>query len=116
MDGKTVTAKMIIDFLSQNRFVGGAGGGPGGGKGGAGGGAPAATYAQGVDMIVPPGYPNDSYPMNVQSGERVIVIPRADQARGSGVPGNSYNLSIYTNAPVESMVKDFNMMRSWARA
>lgn len=32
-------------------------------------------YAGGVDFIVPPGYPNDSYPMRVESGEHVTVTP-----------------------------------------
>lgn len=31
--------------------------------------------ASGGDFIVPPGFPNDSYPMLVQSGERVKVTP-----------------------------------------
>lgn len=34
-------------------------------------------YAEGTDgwMTVPPGYPNDSYPIMLQSGERFAVIP-----------------------------------------
>ena len=32
-------------------------------------------FANGGDFIVPRGYPNDSFPMNVQSGERVQVTP-----------------------------------------
>lgn len=32
-------------------------------------------FAQGGDFVVPPGYQNDSYPMLVQSGERVQVTP-----------------------------------------
>jgi hypothetical protein len=39
-------------------------------------------YASGGDFIVPPGYPNDSFPMRVQSGERVIVQTPAQQAQG----------------------------------
>jgi hypothetical protein len=42
-------------------------GGPGGGQD--------HDYAGGVDMIVPPGYPDDSFRMNVQSGEHVLVEP-----------------------------------------
>jgi hypothetical protein len=42
---------------------------------------PAAT---GLDLIVPPGYPNDSYPVRAQSGERVIVIPRSQVSASSG--------------------------------
>jgi hypothetical protein len=32
-------------------------------------------YANGADFIVPAGYPNDSFPINVQSGEHVQVTP-----------------------------------------
>jgi hypothetical protein len=32
--------------------------------------------------MVPPGYPNDSYPMLVQSGERVTVETPAQQSSG----------------------------------
>ncbi len=37
-------------------------------------------FAQGGDFIVPPGYPNDSYPMLVESGERVQVTPAGKTA------------------------------------
>jgi hypothetical protein len=33
-------------------------------------------FSKGGDFIVPPGYPNDSFPVQVESGERVIVVPR----------------------------------------
>jgi hypothetical protein len=46
------------------------------GYGGAG-----AGHAAGADFIVPPGYPNDSFPMRVQSGERVIVIPNGETSQ-----------------------------------
>lgn len=39
-------------------------------------------YARGGSFIVPPGYPNDSYPILVQSGERVDVTP-ANQVSNS---------------------------------
>ena len=32
------------------------------------------------DFIVPPGYPNDSYKMGVQSGERVQVTPAGQRS------------------------------------
>lgn len=60
----------------------------GGGSGGGGfvtapytgdyGGEFSGGFASGLDSIIPPGYPNDSYPvrMNVESGERLIVVPR----------------------------------------
>jgi hypothetical protein len=36
---------------------------------------PEPTFASGGDFTVPPGYPNDSYPMHVESGEHVSVTP-----------------------------------------
>ncbi len=42
------------------------------------------SLAQGGDFVVPPGYENDSYPMRVESGERVTVTPAAQAAQGGG--------------------------------
>lgn len=42
------------------------------------------AYANGGDFIVPPGYPNDSYGIRVQSGERVQVTP-TNEVGGSGM-------------------------------
>ena len=39
-------------------------------------------YANGGDFIVPPGYPNDSFPMRVQSGEHVQVTPAGQSGGG----------------------------------
>ena len=39
-------------------------------------------YANGANFIVPPGYPNDSYMMRVQSGEHVTVD---NGGAGSGI-------------------------------
>lgn len=36
---------------------------------------PVPAFASGADFVVPPGYPNDSFPMMVESGERVQVTP-----------------------------------------
>lgn len=48
-------------------------------------------FAGGADFIVPPGYPNDSFPMMVQSGERVQVTSAGaqnqQQPAGSGIGG-----------------------------
>jgi len=38
----------------------------------------------GADFTVPPGYPNDSYPLRVESGERVQVTPAGKQGKGGG--------------------------------
>jgi len=43
-------------------------------------------------IIVPPGYPSDTYPIYVSSGERVIVYPAGSQA-ASGNAGNTINIS-----------------------
>lgn len=47
----------------------------------AGGGSGGSGFAHGADFIVPPGFPNDSFRLNVESGERVQVTP-ANQVRG----------------------------------
>jgi len=41
------------------------------------------ALAQGGDFIVPPGYPNDSFPMRVESGEHVSVTPAGESG---GIP------------------------------
>lgn len=39
---------------------------------------PVPSFSEGGDFTVPPGYPNDSYRMNVESGEHVTVTPAGD--------------------------------------
>jgi hypothetical protein len=64
--------------------------------------------SKGADFFVPPGYPNDSYPMRVESGERVIVIPKNQQ-------GNVHNnWNIYTNGGQQPYEKDYNLRRALA--
>lgn len=46
--------------------------------------------ANGANFTVPPGFPNDSFPMRVQSGEHVTVTP-AGQQRQSGSPTYIFN-------------------------
>lgn len=46
--------------------------------------------AAGADFVVPPGYPNDSYPMRVQSGEHVQVTPPGEKPSGNNVTINAY--------------------------
>ena len=45
-------------------------------------GPPSGNYARGLDFIVPPGFPNDSYSFrgNLTSGERVTVTPQGSAA------------------------------------
>jgi hypothetical protein len=47
--------------------------------------------ANGMDFIVPPGYPNDSFPFRAQSGERVTVTP-ANQ-----ISNNMGGITIYVS-------------------
>lgn len=53
---------------------------------------------RGLDMIIPPGYQNDSYPLNVSSGEHVTVT-------------NNYNLGVHTNNSPGVVNQSFNQMR-----
>jgi len=41
-----------------------------------------ARFAEGGDFVVPPGYPDDSYPMRVESGEHVSVTPAGQGGGG----------------------------------
>ena len=50
---------------------------------------PVPAFATGADFIVPPGYPNDSYPMMVETGEHVTVEPKGG---GETVIRNIINL------------------------
>ena len=47
----------------------------------------------GADFVVPPGFPNDTFPMRVSSGERVQVMPRGQAAAG-GVSMGDININI----------------------
>lgn len=50
------------------------------------------AYASGVqNMVVPPGYPNDSYPMRVQSGE-VVDVWRSPGERAAAMGGGRVNI------------------------
>jgi hypothetical protein len=58
--------------------------------------------AGGANFVVPPGYPNDSYRMGVQSGEHVQVTPAGQSGGVSG--GMTINV---TSTPLDTqyMVK-----------
>lgn len=94
---------------------------------------PGPGGAKGLDFVVPPGYPHDSFPFRAQSGERVTVMPKsqsvspAASARqilagatggdmGAGVQlVTNYNYSpTYSGAP-PSPVQDFTVMQVWSR-
>lgn len=57
-------------------------------------------HAAGVDMFVPPGFPHDSYQMNVQSGEHVVVTPAGGVDSGRGGARNVYNFNFNNAQPV----------------
>lgn len=56
-------------------------------------------FAKGGDFMVPQGYPNDSYLMRVQSGERVIVQTPSQQNISTN-SGNTINYNNYGNGMV----------------
>ncbi len=64
------------------------------------------NYANGTDgwQEVPAGYPNDSYPVMMQSGERFAVIPAGVQASPTSVGGMGGGGSQFVYAPVYSGV------------
>lgn len=63
-------------------------------------------FATGSDFVVPSGYPNDSYNMRVQSGERVIIQTPAQQIAQSSKPGlidnSTHNTTI--NDPLSASI------------
>jgi len=76
-EDKTITLTVETDFVLP-------GGGDGGGERQ---GGPLPFEAQrGANFIVPPGFPRDTYPLRVTSGERVIVMTPQQQAIGAGRP------------------------------
>jgi hypothetical protein len=48
--------------------------------------------ASGANFVVPDGYPNDSFPLMVESGEHVQVTPAG---MDTGAPGRTYTVNIY---------------------
>ena len=101
-------ANSIFGLISA--FAGGGGGGilgflfGGAGKALAQGGSvlngkQIASYAGGVSGVVPAGFPNDSFPMMVQSGEQVDITPThkvGDTAKSIGKMGAAINNLIET--------------------
>jgi hypothetical protein len=61
-----------------------------------------AAYATGGSFIVPDGYPNDSYPLRVESGEKVTVTP-------SGAVGQQEKLLGELIGSVRALNKNFMM-------
>ena len=61
---------------------------------------PGAGFAMGGSFIVPPGYPNDTFPIRVTSGERVTVSPRGSSG-GSFV----FNVSVSNDAMLNALMR-----------
>jgi uncharacterized coiled-coil protein SlyX len=64
-------------------------------------------YQHGANFIVPPGYPNDSFPFMAESGERVIVMPK-------NVTNNYFNYNQHSNASSSTLMRDFQFMKAMA--
>lgn len=95
--------KAIAAINEMNRL-----GGPQGG----GGGEPGGQH--GLDMVVPPGFPNDSYRIWATSGERVQVTPPGQSThneRNTSTINNFYQ-TVNTQADSSTVIHDFNIMRT----
>jgi hypothetical protein len=57
-------------------------------------------FQHGGSFVVPPGFPNDTFPFRVSSGERVTVTPR-------GQVGGGLNLTVNIMAPVSGSPRAF---------
>lgn len=68
-------------------------------------------FQQGADFVVPPGYPNDSFPMAVTSGEHVVVTPSGtDNSRTININGG---INVTNEA---DRVRFDKQMRDWLGA
>jgi hypothetical protein len=100
MDQRTITTKWDKYETTYKRTVrlGGGGGG-------------AQEFAGGADFVVPPGYPNDSFPMAVTSGEHVVVTPAGnDNSRTININGG---INVSNDA---DRVRFDKQMRDWLGA
>lgn len=68
-----------------------------------------------LGFLVPPGFPNDSFPLRVQSGERVLVAPAGrsieDIVGRQQVTNYYFNQTVNTRADSSTVIGDFNVMR-----
>jgi hypothetical protein len=64
-------------------------------------------HSHGADFVVPPGFPNDSFAMNVESGERVIVIPPGgQQARGGSGKTVNIGTQIFNGIDLDDLARE----------
>jgi hypothetical protein len=90
--------KSKVTVTTENKTSGGtggaaSGGGASGGASGGRGGGTEGNYATGTDgwQTVPAGYPNDSYMVGLQTGEKFNVIPSGQS--GSGATNSTIEIS-----------------------
>ena len=81
-----------------------------------------------LGFTVPPGFPNDTFPIRVTSGEEVVVAPRSSSieqilaqrlARGGSLGGgrvteNNYNfqMNVQTGADASSVIRQYSVMKA----
>lgn len=63
-------------------------------------------YASGGGGTIPPGYPNDSYPVWMTSGEQYTVKPTTNY---------NFTMNVHTNATAGTAMRDFEIMKSMTR-
>ncbi len=59
----------------------------------------------GLDMVVPQGFPNDTFPLKASSGERVTITP-------AGETTENFNLTISSQATQEDIEANFDLMKA----
>ena len=65
----------------------------------------APTFARGGDFIVPPGYPNDTFPMRVESGERVRITPKSEVG-GASPSSSTININFSGNVLSQDFIEN----------
>jgi len=65
----------------------------------------APTFARGGDFIVPPGYPNDTFPMRVESGERVQITPKSEVG-GASPSSSTININFSGNVLSQDFIEN----------
>jgi hypothetical protein len=81
------------------------------GLGGAAGGAGAPGFQHGADFTVPGGFPHDSFPIRVSSGEHVTVTPKG-QSGPQRVYNYNFNQTVNTGASPGGVIRQFEVMRA----
>lgn len=83
------------------------------GSGDTGGGGGGVGGQRGLDMIVPPGFPRDTFPVRASSKERLIIIPPGQPgAAGGPMSQNVFNLNVSTRATAGATIAEFEIMRA----